>query len=250
VLSYAVDRGWIEPSQFKVLRRPRAAALRRERGSRGSQWYSLDDIRRLLHAAKEDSPGMYVAVLCGVFLGYGARDLSGLRREHLDGDFLDYPRPKSGVARRGWCPVELSALIRHGNVLPLKTATGLPLVEGLRSGSYGSSWRDRLAQPFRELCEKAGVEPRGFYGLRRSFARLSQIAEDPLATGCVMGHLDGGQTAVYAGRPSDSRLRKLGVRLWNYVHGDHGDRERGEAEMEALESLGMRKAGTEDTGRP
>jgi len=37
VLSYAVDRGWIEPSQFKVLRRPRAAALRREKASRGSQ---------------------------------------------------------------------------------------------------------------------------------------------------------------------------------------------------------------------
>jgi integrase len=183
---------------------------------------------------------MYTAVLCGVFLGYGARDLSELRREHLDGDYVDFPRPKSGVARRGWCPVELSALIRHGGVLPLRSATGLPLVEALRSGSYGSSWRDRLAQPFRELCEKAGVEARGFYGLRRSFARLSQIAEDPLATACVMGHLDGSQLGVYAGRPSDTRLRKLGVRLWNFVHADHGDRERGEAEIEALETLGMR----------
>jgi len=193
---------------------------------------------------------MYVAVLCGVFLGYGAKDLAGLRREHLDGDFLDYPRPKSGVARRGWCPIELSALIRHGDVLPLRSATGLPLVEALRSGSYGSSWRDRLAQPFRELCVVAGVEPKGFYGLRRSFARLSQIAEDPLATACVMGHLDGSITGIYSGRANDSRLRKLGVRLWNYVHADHGERERGEMEIEALEGLGMRRAGTEDTETP
>jgi len=66
----------------------------------------------------------------------------------------------------------------------------------------------------------------------------------------VMGHLDTSQTAVYAGQVGDSRLRKLGVRLWNYVHADHGDRERGEAEIEALESLGMRKAGTENTGEP
>jgi len=239
ILSYGVLHGWIDDQRFPLLRRPTAVSLRRERAARGSKAFPIGDVRKLLETSKSE-PRMYAAVLMAVYLGYGPLDVSSARREHLHGEFMIFHRQKTGIDRKAWAPPELTAMIKAG-ILPIRSRRGYPLVEYYRSGRYGESTRNRLSEDFKELCKRAGVNPRGFYSLRHSCAQIGQVADDPSCTASVLGHLDTSMTAVYFGAVTDERLRRWGVRVWNAINTVADDPDRGEAEQELLERLGLRE---------
>lgn len=79
----------------------RKAKAKQEREN-GPKIFSADDIRRMLDAAPIQVKAMIFLAING---GLGNMDISELHHDalDLDGGWLDYPRPKTGIERR--CPL-------------------------------------------------------------------------------------------------------------------------------------------------
>ncbi|NJL32376.1 MAG: hypothetical protein HC898_12600 [Phycisphaerales bacterium] len=76
--------------------------------------YSPEDIRAMLGAA---SIPMRAMVLLGINAALGATDISLMLDSHIQGEFLVFPRHKTGIARRCWLwPETLEAIRRAREV--------------------------------------------------------------------------------------------------------------------------------------
>jgi integrase len=217
VLNYGVSSGLLEkPVAYgDSLKRPAARLLRLERAARGSMMLEAETIRAAIEAA---GPQLRAMVLLGVNCGLGNADVGRLEWRHVDlaAGWLDYPRPKTGVRRRGklW-PETVAALEGLG-----KARSGLVFVTS-RGNSFAKPKADNpVAKEFRKLLieikhHRVGV---GFYGLRRAFETIAGESRDQVAVDYVMGHApeSDDMASVYRQRISDDRLQAVAdvVHAW------------------------------------
>jgi integrase len=225
VFKYGTDNGLIERAvryggEFK---KPDKAVLRRHRAKAGERMLEADEIRRLLDAADVQLRAM---LLLGVNAGFGNHDVATLPLPALDleAGWVNFPRPKTGIARR--CPLwpETVAALR----VAIAERTEPKRDEAARLvfvTSRGRQWLVAgIANPVgvaaRDLMKTAGIhhEGLGFYTLRHVFRTAADAARDPVAIDIIMGHADASMGGHYRERIEDSRLKAVAdcVRTWLY----------------------------------
>jgi len=82
-------------------KKPSKKTTRLHRAQKGLRLFTADEVRRMLDAADQPLQAM---ILLGVNAGLGNTDCGRLLLSalNLETGWLDYPRPKTGIARRCW----------------------------------------------------------------------------------------------------------------------------------------------------
>jgi integrase len=236
VFKHGRENGLIkEPIAFgSEFKQPDRTELRKQRAKDGKKFdLKAADIHKLLDAADTQLRAM---VLVGVNCGFGNNDVATLplTAVDLDGGWVDYPRPKTGIERR--CPLWPETIAALRLVLaerpkPNDEAKGLVFVR--RNGKpwlqtsrvENSEVSQEIAYPVvkavTELMKSAGVHRAGlgFYTLRHVFRSVADGARDWVAVDRIMGHQDptmGGHYRDTGGGIDDSRLQAVAqfVRQW------------------------------------
>jgi integrase len=164
-------------------------------------------------------------LLLGINAGFGNSDCGNLPLSAVDLEsaIIDYPRPKTGIARRcSLWPETISALREALAKRPTpKSEEHADLVFVTRCGdSWHTGTPDGpLSRETGKLLRKLGINGRkrlGFYTLRHTFRTVADEAKDQPATDYVMGHEVPHMSAVYRETISDERLRAVvgHVRRW------------------------------------
>jgi len=228
VFNYASKNSLVDrPIVFgEGFRKPSRRVLRLERNKKGPKMFKAKQIRAMLRIAGSQLKAM---ILLGINCGFGNNDcaLLPLSRLDLEKGWLDYPRPKTGVKRRAplW-PETVKALREvlerrrepkekeHADKVFI-TKYGFPWV------SKGKAHRDNpVSKETAKLLKELGIHRRGlgFYTLRHTFKTIGEESGDPIATKCVMGHVEDPDDMgdVYRERMSKKRLFKVArhVRKW------------------------------------
>lgn len=203
--------------------RPSKKTLRLERAKQGPKMFEAEELRTILAAAGCPMKSM---ILLGVNCGFGNADCGTLPMAalDLDGGFVNYHRPKTGITRR--CPLwpETVAAIREA-------MTKRPESKGKESLVFvtkqGSSWHKHatfsdnpISKEMRKLLDSLGINGhRNFYALRHTFETIGGEAKDQVAVDHIMGHARDDMASVYRERISDARLKAVTdhVRDWLYA---------------------------------
>lgn len=198
------------------LKKPSVAQLRVARVERGSRMFTAKELRRLIECA---GPEMRAMIFLALNAGLGNEDLAQLKTQHMQGVWLDYPRPKTGIERRVplWPETRkaLAAVIRSDDEIVFRT-------------KYGNSWTAKgkmagdspISAKFRKLCQGIGIHKpgRGFYSLRHVCQTIGEEAGDHPAIEYILGHapMANDMSAVYRERMADKRLIKVvrHIRRW------------------------------------
>jgi integrase len=228
VLNYAFQAGLVDrPVRYGNFKRPAKRVLRRQRAEKGQRLFEAAELRKTIDSA---GPQMRAMVLLAINAGLGNEDCAKLQFRHLnlDAGWLDYPRPKTGIARR--CPLwaetvdALRVWATKRKEPADKANTDLVFLT-----KYGGPWSvdtcisNPISVEFRRLIVNAGVAREGltFYVIRHTFQTVADETGDYLATKRVMGHADNSISDTYRERFPDERLRKVTdhVRTWLYGEG-------------------------------
>jgi integrase len=233
LFKYAIDNGLIEkPIRFGgEFRKPDRAVLRRHKAQNGAKMLEAAELRRLIDCAGSahyrTDASLLAMVLLGLNAGFGNHDIASLPLSalDLDGGWVDFPRPKTGIARR--CPLwpETIAALRAvlGERPAAKDRADADLVFLQRSGrrwvrNTERSRTDNISVVFCELLKTCGLyrDGVGFYSLRHVFRTVADAARDPVAIDLIMGHTDPTMGGHYRERIDDERLRAVvdHVRQW------------------------------------
>jgi integrase len=163
-------------------------------------------------------------ILLGANCGFGNNDVGRLPLSalDLDGGWVNYPRPKTGIERR--CPLwpETVATIREALAKrpAAKNEADAALVFITK---YGTSWaKETCDNPVSKETAKLLAEVKlarkgvNFYSLRHTFETIGGEAKDQVAVDAIMGHADASMSAAYRERISDERLKAVTdfVRAW------------------------------------
>src|SRR5262249_37322412 len=141
----------------------------------------------------------------------------------LDGGWVSYHRPKTGIARR--CPLWPETVAALREWLAQRPEPKDPDHAGLVVVTYKRrSWLHNetcraLSHEMRKLLTRLGIDGhRNFYALRHTFQTIGDECGDFLAVRSIMGHADSDIADNYRERISDERLRKVTghVRGWVY----------------------------------
>jgi integrase len=234
VFKYGYDNGLIDkPIRYGgEFKKPDKAVLRRHRAQAGEKMLEPDQLRTLIEAAGQSMKAM---VLLGVNAGFGNADCATLPLSalDLDGGWLDYPRPKTGIGRR--CPLwpETVAAIREA--LAVRPEPKKPEHAGLAFLTVRSTgWIhftpaggrvDNVAIQFGLLLKRLGLHRAGvgFYTLRHVFRTVADAARDPVAIDLIMGHSDPSMAAHYRERIEDDRLRAVADHVRRWLYGEAPD---------------------------
>lgn len=244
VFKYGYESGLMDkPARYgPEFVKPDKAVLRKHRAKSAPRMFDAAELRKLIDGATVDRDGDAVEVkpdpvlramiLLGANCGFGNTDCAELTYTgvDLDGGWINFPRPKTGIARR--CPLwpETVAAIRAAEAARPKpanfcdcgrvflTVRGNAFVthtdDGYRKDLIGIQFGKLLdALKVREKGTRKGV---GFYSLRHVFETVAGGSKDQVAVDLVMGHVDPSMAAVYREGVEDSRLRAVAdhVRKW------------------------------------
>lgn len=224
VFIFAFENGLTnQPVRFGAFKRPAKPAARRLRESKGSKLFdNASDLRKVIEAADVQLKCM---VLLGLNCAYGNADCGTLPMKAIDleSGWADFPRQKTGIARR--CPLWPETVKAIKDYLPTRkkpadakhdsllfvTKDGLPWhVDGRNSGPVTSE--------FRKILESLNLYREGlsFYALRHTLQTIADEVGDYLATKRIMGHCDASISDHYRERFPDDRLVKVTdhVRGW------------------------------------
>src|SRR5262245_38386354 len=98
VFKYGLDNELLErsPRYGSEFRKPDKAVLRRHRAKAGEKMLEADQLRQLIDAADGQLRAM---ILLGMNAGFGNGDCATLPLSALDleGSWVDYPRPTTGI---------------------------------------------------------------------------------------------------------------------------------------------------------
>jgi integrase len=243
VFKYATDNVLIDraPRYGGEFKKPNKAVLRRHRAQNGEKMLEAGQLRAMVQGALvagEEGPELVRAgaqlkamILLGLNAGFGNHDCATLPRSALDLDagWVDFPRPKTGIARR--CPLwpETVAAIREalaGRPAP-KDEADADLVFLQPSGrrwvrNTEKSRTDNVSVHFCELLKKLGLhrDGLGFYTLRHVFRTVADAARDPVAIDLIMGHTDPSMGGHYRERVEDGRLRAVAEHVRQWLFGE------------------------------
>lgn len=219
-------------------KQPSVSVKRKAKNERGGRSLDAAAIRELL---KNANPHLRAAILLGINCGYGNSDVGELPLKAVDLErrVIDWPRPKTGIARRAILWPETVAALRESLAsrpepkdkadagLFFITRQGRPMVrDELIIDAAGKPKRhnsDAVGLLFNRLLsdcslKRAGV---GFYALRHMLLTIGEGANDDNALDLIMGHevKAGGREIRRHYReasPMDDRLRAVSehVRAW------------------------------------
>jgi len=236
---FAYDADLIpHPMKFgPTFRKPKPREMRLQRAAKPKQLYTADDLRKLIDGASSPLRAM---VLLGINCGLGNGDISSLHESHIDlkRGTIDYPRPKTGIGRRGILWPETVGALREA--LAHRPEPASPEDAGLVFLTQRDRRRwvrrelrdvkdpkpgkpkiklhnaDGVAQQYRKLCKAQGIALTSFYALRHSFQTVAEQTLDFPAVELCMGHEPATMAARYREEISDDRLRRVAehVRGW------------------------------------
>ena len=235
VFKYGFESGLIEKPvrygpQFK---KPSKSVLRKHRVASGKRLFEADQLRTLIDAAGVPLKAM---ILLGVNCAFGNADVANLPLSavDLDGGWIKFPRPKTGIERR--CPLwpeTVQALKQAISERPTpRTHADSDIVFVTK---YGKRWVRTTVTEFTDQGPKhtpvdsTGLEFRkqlrehklkraglGFYALRHTFRTIADATRGFPAVRLIMGHADGSIDDVYREHIDDDRLTAVveHVRKW------------------------------------
>ena len=174
-------------------------------------------------------------ILLGINCGFGPADCGNLPIKALDlkTGWVDYPRPKTGVARR--CPLWPETVEALKKSMAKRPKPNDEADDGMVFlTKYGQRWAKEssdnpiskeFAKILRPLKVKRGRKQEavyrkglGLYTLRHTFQTIGDGARDPIATRAIMGHAEASNdmSAVYREGVEDARLKAVTdhVRQW------------------------------------
>ncbi len=207
-------------TEFK---KPSQKALRRQRNENGEKMLEADQIRALIDAADQPLKAM---ILLGINCGYGNADvgLLPIRAVDLQSGWINFPRPKTQVARRSPIWRETIDALRDAieqRPKPKDEAdAGLCFVTSKGLRWHKATQDNPVAKEFVKLAKRLGFHRRGigFYVLRHTHETIGGETRDQVAVDAVMGHAPAtsDMSARYRERISDERLRAVSdhVRAW------------------------------------
>jgi len=236
VFRYGYEAGLIDkPIRFGPgFKKPSAKTLRQARAANGPRMFTPEEICTALEHATVNMTAM---ILLGINGGLGNTDLGELPVKAVDlkGGWLDWPRHKTAIPRR--IPLWPETVEAIKAVLANRREPNDPEDSGLlfigsRGQNYAGKHRGyRVHQEAKRVFDKAGIEGRTFYDLRRTFQTVAEGAHDLVAVQSIIGHAPatGDMSAVYRQRVDDSRLRTVTehVRGWLFAEpaNDQGEPE-------------------------
>ena len=224
LFKYGWDAGLIDrPVRFgPAFVKPSAATMRKHRHAQGLRMFEARHIRRMLKAA---SVQMRAMILLGINCGFGNTDCGTMPLKALDlkAAWINFPRPKTGVARR--CPLwpeTIEALNRTiADRYEPKDEANRDLVFITNKGASWVKDDDRpVSKEMRRLLQDIGLHRNklNFYALRHTFETIGGESKDQVAVNAIMGHAPSSNdmSAVYRERISDDRLQAVAehVRRW------------------------------------
>src|SRR5262249_13241023 len=204
-------------------KRPAMNTLRLHKAGQGAKLFTADEIRRLVGAA---GPQLKAMLLLGINAGFGNADCGNLPLDALDLDagWINYPRPKTGIARR--CPLWPETVAALREVLARRRKPKGERHAGLLFVTQrGLSWAKEtydnpVSKEMRKLLDALGINGhRNFYTLRHTFRTVADEAKDQPAADYIMGHEVPHMSTVYRERISDARLKAVAdhVREWLFA---------------------------------
>jgi integrase len=222
VFKYALEAELIDrPVRFGPgFARPSKKVMRLERARKGARMFEAEELRRILAAVGTPLKAM---ILLGVNCGFGNADCGTLPLAalDLDGGWVNYYRPKTGINRR--CPLwpETVQAIREAlanRPRPKKTEHAALAFLTQRGGSWHKEVDDNpISKEMRKLLNALEMGgSRNFYALRHTFETVGGEAKDQVAVDHIIGHAREDMASVYRERISDDRLRSVAdyVRAW------------------------------------
>jgi integrase len=224
LFKHAFDAGLIDrPVRFGPgFKRPSAKVMRLNRAAAGPKLFSAEEVRRLIDAGGVQLRAM---LLLGINCGFGNADCANLPLSalDLDGGWVNYPRPKTGIDRR--CPLWpetvaalREALAKRPEPKAEKDAAFMFVTK------YGAAWHkasgdNPVSFETAKSLKALGINGRkglGFYTLRHTFRTVADGAKDQPAADHIMGHEVAHMSSHYREGISDERLRAVSdhVRVW------------------------------------
>jgi integrase len=222
---------------------PSRSVMRRHRAKVGVKMFEAAELRQMIDGKTVEREGkepievkpepmLKAMILLGVNCGFGNGDCAQMTFTglDLDGGWIDFPRPKTGIQRR--CPLwpETVAAIREAIAVRPKPAElsdcGLVFLNyrgtaWVRVSKEKNNRSDYLSQAFNRYLKQLGLakDGFGFYTLRHVFRTIADGARDIPAVRSIMGHVDAGIDAVYRERIEDERLQAVSehVRKWLWL---------------------------------
>ena len=231
--------------QFK---KPSKSVLRKHRIASGKRLFEAGQLQTLIDAAGVPLKAM---ILLGINCGFGNADVANLPQSAVDleGGWIRFPRPKTGIERR--CPLWPETVEALKSALAERPKPKHPDDTDLVFVTkYGKRWvRTTLKEvtddgPKHTPVDSTGLEfgkllrerklkraGLGFYALRHTFRTIADATRDFPAVRLIMGHADGSIDDVYREHIDDSRLRAVvdHVHGWLFPPKDEKKAERGEA---------------------
>jgi integrase len=200
--------------------RPSKKTMRLERGRKGPRMFEAEEVCRMLDASGTPLKAM---ILLGVNCGFGNADCGTLPLAalDLDGGWVNYHRPKTGITRR--CPLWPETVDALRAALAARPMPKDPSDAGLvfltvRGGTWHKQTDDNpISKATRKLLDALDINGhRSFYTLRHVFETVGGEAKDQVAVDHIMGHARDDMASVYRERISDERLRAVTdhVRAW------------------------------------
>jgi integrase len=187
--------------------------------------FEAAEIRRMLDAATVQMRAM---ILLGCNAALGNADCARLPLTALDleGGWLRYPRPKTGIDRR--CPLWPETVQAIKDALAKRLAPKDPADAGLVFITRcGDSWQKEIcdnpiSKETRKLLNALGINGhRSFYALRHTFETIGGGTKDQVSVDYIMGHAPESDDmgSVYREGIDDARLKAVSdyVRCWLFA---------------------------------
>ena len=232
LFKYGWEASLIEkPVRFgTTFKKPSKKIMRQARHETGARMIEATDLQKLLGAA---GTSMKAMILLGLNAGFGQTDVASLPASALDlkGGWVNFPRPKTAIARR--CPLWPETVEAIRAALAKRPEAKLPedacLVfitqRGARWVRTNPQANGKPAVPidsvnleFNKLLTATKLKRKGlgFYALRHTFRTIADGAKDQPAVNAIMGHTDESMAALYRERIADERLKDVAevVRKW------------------------------------
>jgi integrase len=222
IFRHAYESGLLDrPMRYGPgFKRPSKKTMRLHRAKGGPKLFTAEEVRQMIHAAAVPLKAM---ILLGINCGFGNADCGNLplAAVALEGGWIDYPRPKTGIGRRAplWPETVVAlreALDRRPKAKHAEDA-GLVFIT-----KRGYSWAKDIAdspvtKETRKLLDALGINGhRNFYTLRHTFRTVADASKDQPAVDYIMGHETPHMSSVYREGIDDERLQAVAdhVRKW------------------------------------
>jgi len=198
---------------------PSNRLIRVARAERPSPTFDAETVRKAIDAA---NGWMKAAVMLGINCGMYSKDISDLRNDHFDGEFIDNVRLKTGAPRRCWLwPITRDLIEEHRYGDNEHNRVFLSADGGLINIRRELSRTDLVASNWKGIKRRVKLTGRntGFKNLRHTFRTEADQTGDQRALFLAMAHLDESISAVYTHRVDDERLINVAQHVHKWLFG-------------------------------